>query len=92
MSTLGEILEQLQDPAEVRRLMIEAGDVIMAARLDKLAAEHGEDAGACALRVVEDFARRADDEAWVKLIGRVQNAQAPAAACLSEMLQWALAH
>lgn len=90
MSTLGEILDQLQDPAEVRRLMIEAGDVTMAARFDKLAGDP--DAGALALEAIESFTRQADDEAWVKLIGRIQNADAPAAACLSEMLQWALAH
>ena len=92
MSTLGEILDQLQDPAEVRRLMIEAGDVTMAARLEKLACDPGQDAGALAFEAIESFTSRADDEAWVKLIGRIQNADAPAAACLSEMLQWALAH
>jgi hypothetical protein len=92
MSTLGEILDQLQDPAEVRRLMMEAGDVAMLARLDKLASDRAEDAGAFALQAIESFTQRADDEAWVKLIGRIQNAEAPAAACLSEMLQWTLAH
>ena len=89
MSTMGEILEQLHDPAQVRRLIIEAGDVAMAVRFDKVA--ESSDAGAFALQAVEEFTRRADDEAWVKLIGRVQNADAPAAACLSEMLQWAMA-
>lgn len=90
MSTLGEILEQLRDPAEVRRLMIEAGDVAMLARLDKLGGDREE--GDYALRAIEAFTQGADDQAWVKLIGRVQNAEAPAAACLSEMLQWTLAH
>ena len=90
MSTLGGILEQLHDPAEVRRLIIEAGDVTMAARFDKVAGEIS-DGAAFALEAVEEFARRADDEAWGKLIGRVQNADVPAAACLSEMLQWAMA-
>ena len=90
MSTLGEILEQLHDPAQVRRLIIEAGDVATAVRFDKVA-EESSDAGTFALQAVEEFTRRADDEAWVKLIGRVQNANAPAAACLSEMLQWAMA-
>lgn len=92
MSTLGEILEQLQDPSEVRSLMIEAGDVIMAARVETLTCDKPEDAETFASRAIEAFTRRADDEAWVKLIGRVQNAEAPAAACLSEMLQWTLAH
>lgn len=92
MNTLGEILEQLGDPAEVHRLIVEAGDLSMLARLDKAAGDKGINAGDLALEAVEAFTRQADDEAWVKLIGRIQDAGAPAAACLSEMLRWALAH
>jgi hypothetical protein len=92
MSTLGEILEQLHDPLEARRLIVEAGDVTLIARLDKVANDRDADAGTLALEAVEAFTRRADDEAWVKLIGRIQNAEAPAAACLSEMVRWALEH
>lgn len=92
MTTLGEILEQLHDPSEARRLIVEAGDVTLMARLEKVASDKGSDTGTLALEAVEAFTRRADDEAWVKLIGRIQDAEAPAAACLSEMLRWALAH
>lgn len=92
MNTLGEILEQLQDPQEVHRLIVEAGDVSLVARLDKVAHDRGVDARALALEAVDAFTRQADGEAWVKLIGRIQDAEAPAAACLSEMLRWALAH
>lgn len=92
MSTLGEILDQLQDPSEVRRLMMDAGDISMATHLESAARERGEDAGSLALHAIDSFTKRAGDEDWVKLIGRIQNADAPAAACLSEMLQWALAH
>lgn len=92
MNTLGEILEQLHDPLEVRRLILEAGDIALIAGLDKAADGGGTDAGTSALEAVEAFTHRADDEAWVKLIGRIQDAEAPAAACLSEMLRWKLAH
>jgi hypothetical protein len=92
MSTLGEILEQLRDPSEIHGLIVEAGDVSLIARLDKVAKDRDVDAGALALEAVEAFTRQADDEAWVKLIGRIQDAEAPAAKCLSEMLRWALAH
>jgi hypothetical protein len=92
MSTLGEILQQLHDPLEVHRLVIETGDVTLIARLEKVANDRDADAGVLALEAVEAFTRRADNEAWVKLIGRIQDAEAPAAACLSEMLRWALAH
>lgn len=92
MSTLGDILEQLQDPSELERLMLEAGDLAMAARLNKLGDDQGGDPGLLALQAVDAFTRGADDEAWVRLIGRIQNADAPAAVCLSEMLHWAMAH
>ena len=92
MNTLGEILEQLHDPSEIHRLIAEAGDVSLIARLDQVARDREVDAGALALEAVEAFARQADDEAWVKMIGRIQDAEAPAAVCLSEMLRWALAH
>jgi hypothetical protein len=92
MTTLGEILERLEDPSEVHRLMAEAGDIAMTVRLDQAACDRGCDAGAFAIEAVEDFTRRADDEAWVKLIGRIQDAEAPGAACLNEMLRWALTH
>jgi hypothetical protein len=92
MSTLGEILQQLRDPSEIHRLIVEAGDVSLIARLDKVAKDRDVDVGAVALEAVDVFTRQADDESWVKLIGRIQDAEAPAAACLSEMLRWALAH
>lgn len=92
MNTLGEILAQLRDPSEIHRLIVEAGDVSLVARLDKVAKDRDVDSGALALEAVEAFARQADDEAWVKLISRIQDAEAPAAVCLSEMLRWALAH
>ncbi len=92
MNTLGEILEQLHDPSEIHRLIVEAGDVSLIARLDTVARDRDVDTGALALEAVETFTRQADDEAWVKLIGRIQDADAPAAVCLSEMLRWALAH
>jgi hypothetical protein len=92
MNTLGEILERLHDPSEVRQLMLEAGDVAMIAGLDKASLDRDTDPAVLALEAVQAFTLRADDEAWVRLMGQIQDAQAPAAACLGEMLRWALAH
>lgn len=90
MSTLGEMLDRLQDRSEVYELLAEAGNVALVAKLDAAADAEGCDPCDVALRAVDAFASRADDEAWVKLIGRVQDAQAPAAACLNEILSWSL--
>ena len=89
MTTLGEILAELQDPEEVRRLLAEAGDVALIAKLEEAA---GSDTCGFALKAVEHFTRGADSEAWVKLVGRIQDSPAPAQACLSEMLRWAVSH
>ena len=89
MTTLGEILEHLQDPAEVLQMLAEAGDVALIGEIENAA---GPDTCAFALRAVDHFTRDADSEAWVKLIGRIQDAEAPAQACLREMLRWAVSH
>jgi hypothetical protein len=91
MSTLGEILEQMRDPAVVRRLMAEAGDKVMAARIDELARNRDGGVGKFALDAVDAFTRRAGNDDWVKLMGRIQGAESPAAACLIEMMQWTIA-
>ncbi len=87
MSTLGEILDRLHDPSELRELGAGAGDLLGLAGL-----EAAEDPCALALRAVDDFSRQADSEAWVRLIGRIQDSDVPAQACLSEMLRWARVH
>jgi hypothetical protein len=86
---LGEILVQLDDPTEIRRMLAEAGDISLIAQIDSAA---GQDPCAFALHAVDHFCREADSEAWVRLIGRVQDAEAPAQACLGEMLRWAVSH
>ena len=90
MSTLGEVLSRLNDPAEVVVLLAEAGDIAAIASINNLAASSGEDACELALDAVQAFTQKATDEAWVKLIGRIQSADSPAAACLSEMISWSI--
>ena len=91
MSTLGQILATLQDRSEVITLLAEAGDITAIAGLEQAARETGQDIPELALGAVRDFTERADNEAWVKLVGRLQNAEAPGAACLSEIISWSLA-
>jgi hypothetical protein len=90
MTTLGELLTRLQDRGEVHQLLAEAGNIALTAKLDAVADAQACDPCDMALRAVDEFASRADDEAWVKLMGRIQDADSPAAACLNEMLAWSL--
>jgi len=90
METLGEILDRLQERSEVFRLLEAADKGDLAARLNQAAAAAGCDPRDLALQAVHDYSGKADAEAWVTLIGRIQDAKIPAATCLSEMIDWYL--
>lgn len=90
MTTLGELLEQLQDRSQVYQLLTKSRELQVISALDKLADELGDEPGNIALRAVKAFTTQADDEAWVKLISRMQNSPSPAGACLGEMIAWAM--
>lgn len=91
MSTLGEILAHLHDPEEVYELLVEAGDLGLMAKLNEAAARSAVDPCDLALEAVRSFTDSADEEAWVKLMGRLRDEDSPGAACLSEMISWSLA-
>ncbi len=91
MTTLGEVLTQLQDRAEVYGLLTEAGDIAMISQLNEAAVSRAQDPCDVALDAVEAFTARANEEAWVKLMGRLREAPSPGAACLAEMISWSLA-
>jgi len=90
MSTLGEILARFDDPAEAYQILVESGNAPLVTKLDKMASEAGGDPCDLAFDAVRDFLAEANDEAWVKLIGRMQDSSSPAGSCLSEMIAWAL--
>ena len=91
MTTLGEILARLQDEAEIDQILLESGDMPLLAQLRCRSQQEGIDQCDMALRAVEAFTRKANDEAWVKLMGRIQDTPSPAGACLSEMIAWSMA-
>lgn len=91
MSMLGEVLDRLTDRSEVFALLTEAEELGVIARLNEAAENSAQDPCNIALDAVRAFAGRANDEAWVKLMGRIQGAQSPAGACLAEMISWSLA-
>lgn len=90
MATLGEIIAELDGGAALEGLIASLESLALSERLQAEAAAAGRPQADIATAAVRNFAQRADDEAWVKLLGRVQDAPSPAAACLKEMLTWAL--
>ena len=91
MSTLGEILSDLSDHSAMIALLTEAGDSAAIAGLNSAAGASGRDPCELAIDAVHAFVEKADDEAWLKLVGRIQNVESPGAACLSEIISWSLA-
>lgn len=91
MSTLGEILVDLNDREIVFSLLAEGGDIATIAGVNAGANASGRDPCDLVMDAVTAFTETADDEAWVKLIGRIQNADSPGGACLSEIISWSLA-
>lgn len=90
MKTLGEILNHLDDEEEIYRLLQEAGNTELVARLDEKARATSDDPCGVALKAVRAFTNRADDEAWVRLMGCIQGSPSPAGACLGEMIAWSM--
>lgn len=90
MTTLGEILGQLQNREEIYGLLLESGNAGLVARLDERALATADDPCGVALKAVHAFTNRADEEAWVKLMGCIRGSQSPAGACLGEMISWSM--
>lgn len=90
MATLGEVLTQLDGGINLERLMAQIESPILAEKLEARAVSTGCRPAEFADEAVKAFCSSADDDAWLKLLGRLQDAPSPAAACLKEMLSWAL--
>jgi hypothetical protein len=91
MMMLGELMKSAYDSLEVAAMLVEAQEIALLVRLDGFAAAKATDRGEIARDAMRAFTDAADNEAWVKLMGRVQDESSPAAACLAEMVAWSLA-
>jgi len=90
MATLGEIVAQLDGGAHLEGLLASLESPALLEKLEAHAVSVGRPVTDCAADAVRAFSNSADDDAWLKLLGRLQDAPSPAAACLKEMLIWAL--
>lgn len=90
MATLGEIVAQLDSGENLGQVLAQMENPALIEKLEARAAEVGRDPAQFAGEAVRAFANGADDDAWLKLLGKLNNTPLPAAACLKEMLLWAL--
>jgi len=89
---LGTLLNRLREETGAAATLVTLGDLVLGARVEQAAAAEGESPGAYAALATERFAQRAGDEDWLVLMGVMERAHDPAAACLAAMLRWALDH
>ncbi|MGD9879055.1 MAG: hypothetical protein AB7F22_24025 [Reyranella sp.] len=87
---LGDMLAALGDETEAASTLMALGDLKLMVALDGAAHRAGETTASYAVRAVRRFADQADDDAWLDLMGALERADDPAAACLGRMLAWSL--
>ncbi len=90
MATLGEIVAHLDSGADLAYVLAQIGNPALLEKLEAKAAAAGQSPEDVAGQAVRAFANGADDDAWLKLLGKLNDTPLPAAACLKEMLAWAL--
>lgn len=88
---LGTLLARLGEPGEVEAVLVEAGDLPLLGRLREEAAARAITPGELAAGAVRHFMDRADDEAWLSLVGRMTRSPDPALAAIHTILASALA-
>ncbi len=88
---MGELVKGLAEPGVAEASLVEAGELALLARLNDAAGRLASDPGDLASYIVRTWLARADDEAWVRLIGVVNRSEVPGLAAVVMMLEQALA-
>lgn len=87
---LGDILARLSDETAAIETILGAGDLTLLAAAKEKAAADGLDLAACVTQTVQRYTHEATDEEWVTLIGMMNRAQNPGAACIKRAFEYAL--
>ncbi len=90
MSTLGELLTEFKDPQKLFAVLAAADDTAAIAFLAERERATGCTPQDIVFDAVQAFTSSASSDAWLKLIGRMQDAPSPGAVCLSEILAWTM--
>ncbi|HRY26050.1 MAG: hypothetical protein H6852_07290 [Geminicoccaceae bacterium] len=88
---MGELVGRLTEPGVAEATLIEAGELGLLARLSNAAGMLDADIGDLTSHIVRTWLARADDEAWVQLIGVMNRSAVPGLAALVLMVEQALA-
>jgi hypothetical protein len=87
---LGQVLENLAGETFAAEALLTLGNLPLLARVEAVAQQFGESASTYAAGAVRGFAEGASNEDWLALMGALERADDPGAACLQQMLVWSL--
>ena len=88
---LGDIIARLGDPGAAEATLIEAGDLALLAEVRSAAGLLDMETGDFASLAVRRFLERADDDAWLQLVGVMGKSESPGFDALSAILKRAVA-
>jgi len=87
---LGQMIERLSDDAFAAEALLSLGDLPLLVDIEAACREDDMSAVAYAATAARRFADHASDEDWLALMTALERADDPGAACLRQMLAWAL--
>lgn len=88
---LGDIIARLDDPGAAETTLLEAGDLALLADVRNAAGLLELNIGEFVSLAVRRFVERADDNAWLQLVGVMGKSETPGLEALSAILKRAVA-
>lgn len=87
----GDLIQRLDHPGTAEAVLIEAGDLVLLADMRDAATRLGMETGDFVSLAIRRFLERADDEAWLQIVGAMGRSQTPGLAALTSILRRAVA-
>jgi hypothetical protein len=87
---LGDIMNRLGDESVAAAALVELGDLVLIAEVDRMCQAHDETQGEYVSGAAQRFTNAASDEDWLQLMTALDKSDAPAATCLSRMVRWSI--
>ncbi|MDX2205893.1 MAG: hypothetical protein NW223_24295 [Hyphomicrobiaceae bacterium] len=88
--TLGHLIAELEHEETGARALEALGDIVLFSEVQAMGEAFGESVAAYVATAAGRFAALAGDEAWLGLVGAMEQAAAPGQVALRRMLRWAL--
>jgi hypothetical protein len=89
---LGDLLASLTDETKALEAILSVGDLSLLTAVRERASAEGVELGAYVAETVQRYAAEATDEEWTTLMGALNRAADPGAACLKRAFEYSLRH